>query len=100
MNLTVGKLREELADLPDDADIMILFEGTSKYADQIKVLKEGKIAMIRARGGQRKSKPYSLAEDGLISALASMSISDEAIANLLERPIDGIAKRKKQLGFH
>jgi hypothetical protein len=100
MNMNVGKLREELAGLPDDADIMLLFEGTPRYVDQVKVFKQGNILMIRAKGGLRKSKPYSLAEDGLINALAAMSISDEDIANLLDRPLDGLKKRKKQLGYH
>jgi hypothetical protein len=96
--MTVGELREALASVPDDAAVMLIFEDVLRHAVGVTVAPNGAIAVIRNRG-QSRYKHYSVAEDGLIGGLSAMGMSNEAIAELLERTSDSIRKRKKSIGL-
>ena len=99
MAITVGQLREKLLDVSEDVPIMLLFEGNVTSAATVAVAPNGAFAIIRGKGEPRKAKHFSTTEDGLIGGLVTQGLPDEVIADLFERPVDSVKKRKKQLGF-
>ena len=99
MSLTVGELRQAIADSPDDATVMMIHEGRMCNVVATKCAPNGKVAVIRSKGNTRQSKPFSVAEDGLIGGLLAMGMSDESTAELLERSVSSIKRRKKTIGL-
>ena len=97
--MNVGELREALASVPDDAAVMLMFENVLRHAVGVTVAPNGGFAVIRNQGQSRPYKHYSVAEDGLIGGLSAMGMSNEAIAELLERTSESIRRRKKSIGL-
>ena len=95
MSLTVGELREALASVPDDAAVMLIFEGVLRHAVGVTVASNAGIAVIRSHGQTRPHKRFSAVEDGLIGGLSAMGMSDEAIGELLDRSPDSVKRRRK-----
>jgi hypothetical protein len=86
-------------DVSDDAAVMLIFEGVLRHAVGVTVAPNGGIAVIRSHRQTRPHKRYSEVEDGLIGGLSAMGMSDEAIAELLDRPPDSIKRRRKSIGL-
>jgi len=99
MTMTVGTLRRQLNDLDDDTTLYILFEGSVSSVENVLVEENVALAIIKGKGKPRKSKQFTIAEDGLIGALAAKGASDAVIARLLERSESSIKTRKKFLGL-
>ena len=99
MSVTAGQIRKALADTPDEATVMLIHEGSMRHAASLKVAPNGKIVVIRSSGNPRQSKHFSVAEDGLIGGFHAMGMPDDKSADLLERPVDSIKRRKKALGL-
>jgi hypothetical protein len=77
MSLTIGELRKAIADLPDDASLMLVFEGALRHAAGITVAPNGEVAVIRTQGNSRQSAKFSVVEDGLIGGMDAMGMSNE-----------------------
>ena len=99
MSLTIGELRKAITNTPDDATVMLVYEGVLRHAIGITVAPNGAVAVVRGSGNPRKSKHFNTIEDGLIGGLNAMGMSDESISELLERSVDSIKKRKKAIGL-
>ena len=99
MSFAVGELRKALANAPDDAAVMLIYEGAMRHAVGVTVAPNGAVAVIRSHGNPRQSKHFSVVEDGLIGGFNAMGMSDELIAEVLERSAESIKKRKKTIGL-
>lgn len=100
MALTLGELKAAIQDKPDDTPVMLLIDGNIKQASAITCAPNGEISVIHTRGGTRKAKLFNTVEDGLICWLHSNGMTNEVIAELLERPLDVVQKRMKKIGLH
>ncbi len=99
MPLIVGKLREELIGVDDNAGLYVLFEGKVRPVEDIAIVLTGTAVFLRGKGQPRQSKQFTAAEDGLIGSLIAKGASDSEIANLLERSEASIKSRRKKLGY-
>lgn len=99
MSFTVGQLREALADTPDNAAVMLIHDGTMRHGGGIAVAPNGTLAVIHCHETQRKSKHFSVTEDGLLGGLSAMGMSVDSIAELLQRSADSVKRRKKSIGL-
>ena len=97
MSMTVGKLRRQLSDLKADTAVYILFEGNVAPVENILVEENVALAVIKGKGKPRKSRPFTVTEDGLIGGLVEMGTPDTVIAKLFERSEGSIKTRKKLL---
>lgn len=99
MSLTVGELRDALEGMPDTATVHLIFNGVLRNAAGVTVEPKGGITVIRSHGQMKPYKRYSVAEDGLIGGLNAMGMSDETIAELIDRTPESVKRRRKSIGL-
>jgi len=99
VSFKVRDLRNAIANAADDADVMLIHEGMLRPAVGIAVAPNGEVAVIRGLGNTRHAKKFSIAEDGIVGGLTAKGMSDQSIAELLERTVDSVKRRKKSLGL-
>lgn len=95
--LSVGDLRKSIAELPDDAAVMVVYDGRMRHAAGVTISVQGSVAVLRSYINSRNTRKYTTAEDGLIGGLAEIGMTDEQISTLLDRPLHSIQRRKKAL---
>lgn len=99
MPFTIGELKQAIQNKPDDTPIMLLFNGVIKDATGMSFASNDSISIVHSSGGPRTAKHFNPVEEGLIGWLHSNGMSDDDIAELLERPVDAVQKRMKKIGI-
>lgn len=99
MTMTVGELNEALNGVDDGTALYLLFEGNVQPVEGLTKAEKGPIAIIRGKGKPRKSKRFTVTEDGLIGGLNAMGASDAMIAELFDRSESSIKQRRTKLGI-
>ncbi len=97
MTVTAADLRKRLESVPDDTTLYLLLDGKINAVESFVKADECRIAIIRGKGRARRSKQYTVTEDGLIGGLNAFGASDAMIAEILERSEASITRRRKQL---
>ena len=97
--MTIGQLRADLANADSGAALYVLYDGSIVPVESVVTAKNGSIAVIRGWGRPRKSKLFTVTEDGLIGGLNASGESDAGIGELLDRSEDSIKQRRRRLGI-
>lgn len=98
MSLLVRDLQARLAGLDPDMEIMVARDGAFAPLLDVKVIPGTARVLLRCKGTSREGSRFSTAEEGIIAYLAGAGVSDEDIADLMERTAASIKRKRKTLG--
>ena len=99
MALTAGELRKVLAEVDDDAAVLLSHEGTMHYAVGIRAVPSCTAVVIRSTKRPRRVRPFSISEDGIIGVLTARGLTDAMIGDLLDRSASVVGSRRRSIGL-
>ena len=99
MITTAGELKKRLKNIPNETAMYLLFEGKTNPIESVIRADECSIAIIRGKGKPRKTKQFTVTEDGLIGGLNRMGATDAMIGEVLDRSERQIKQRRKKIGL-
>ena len=97
--MTVGDLREALAKLDSQREVMVAFEGSFVPVAEVARCDGADFILIRGREKEPRSGKYSIQEKGLIGHLVRLGFDNDRIGAVLGRSTKSVQGARKALGF-
>jgi len=97
--MRVGDLREALAKLDSQKDILIALDGSFVPMIEVAVLDGTDFVLLRGKGKLPQSTKFSIHEQGLIGHLVRLGFSNDKIGEVLGRSSKSVQGARKKLGF-
>ena len=96
--MTVGELAEALAKLNPQQNLLIAVDGAFAPVIGVTGADGAPFVILRGQGKKRDGSPFTVGEEGIITHLSRLGLSDEAIGEVLGRPPESVKRKRKALG--
>ena len=99
MGMNVGELQSTLATADPELELLIAVDGAFVPVGGVTLIKGSPFVMIRGATHSKPSNRLSIIEEGILGKLVINGLSDDDIAEVLGRPAEFIARKRKALGI-
>lgn len=96
--MTVAELQAELVRLNPDENVLMAINGTFVPVGRLTAVQKAGYVVLRPTGKLAKSDRFTVGEEGILGHLAGLGLTNEAIAEVLDRPVESVKRKRKALG--
>jgi len=97
--MKVGDLREALAKLDSDKDVLVALDGSFVPAAEVAMFEGTDFVLVRGKETTPKPGKFTVQEQGLIGHLVRLGFTSEKIGEVLGRSTKSVEGARKRLGF-
>jgi hypothetical protein len=97
--MTVAELQAELARLNPDEEVWVTITGAFAPVGRLTAVPKAAYVVLRGAGKVPKTDRFTVDEEGILGHLSSLGLTNEAIAEVLDRPAESVKRKRKALGF-
>ena len=97
--MTVDDLREVLAKLDSQTNVMIAFDGSIVPVAEVAAFDGADFILIRGSRSTPQSKKFTMQEQGFIGHLVRLGFDNDKIGEVLIRSSKSVQQARKKLGF-
>jgi hypothetical protein len=97
--MTVGDLREALAKLDSQQEVLIALDGSFVPIAEVAAFDGTDFILLRGVSKTLQPKKFTVQEEGMIGHLVRLGFDNERIGKVLGRPSKSVQAARKKLGF-
>jgi hypothetical protein len=97
--MTVGDLREALAKLDAEQDLLIALDGSFVPIAEVATIDGADFILLRGVSKTPQLRKFTVQEQGMIGHLVRLGFDNERIGKVLGRPSKSVQAARKKLGF-
>lgn len=97
--MTVGDLREALAKLDSQKEVVIALDGSFVPIAEVASFNGTDFILLRGVSNTPEPKKFTVQEQGMIGHLVRLGFDNERIGKVLGRPSKSVQAARKRLGF-